>query len=122
LSEEGGKPRLQIATTAHLNSLGKALGFQEGDVLLKINGEVIPDLGSPEIGAYLQRQMASLEEGNDITYSVLRKDSNGETRETTLTAPIEKVKITQRHLLAPNPQATAEQLSLREVWLKPASE
>lgn len=112
-------PRLQIATTAHLNAQGKALGFQEGDVLLKINGETIPDLGSPEISPFLQGQIAALEDSTDLSYTVLRKDSNGNMKETTLTAPVQKVEITQRHLLMPNPQATREQLELREAWLTP---
>lgn len=110
-------PKLQIATTAYLNDLGKALGFQEGDILLQINGEDIPDLGSPEVGTFFQRQLASLPQVEDISYTILRKNSNGEDIETVLTAPGQKVKITQRHLLAPNPQATPEQLMLREAWL-----
>ena len=119
LAQIDDKPKLQIATTAHLNELGKTLGFQEGDVLIEINGEEIPELGSPQVGAFLQRQMASLEEREDITYTVLRKDSNGDRKETTLTAPVQKVQMTQRHLLAPNPQATPEQEALREAWLEP---
>lgn len=112
-------PRLQIATTANLNPQGKALGFQEGDVLLKINGEAIPDLGSPEVSTFLQAQLAALEDSTDISYTVLRKDSNGDMKETTLTAPVQRVEITQRHVLMPNPQATRQQLTLREAWLKP---
>ena len=110
-------PKLQIATTAHLNDLGRALGFQEGDILLQINGEPIPDLGSPEVGAFFQQQLMGLSEGKDITYTVLRKNSDGQSIETLLTAPVEKVKLSQRHVLAPNPQATPEQLALRAAWL-----
>lgn len=112
-------PRLQIATTARLNEMGKVLGFQEGDVLIQINGEDIPDLGTAEFPAFIERQLQSLQEGEDLTYTVLRKNSNGERKETILTAPVRKVDMTQRHLVAPNPQATAEQLALREAWLTP---
>lgn len=119
LTQLDDKPRLQIATTAHLNALGKALGFQEGDVLVAINGEEIPELGSPQVGAFFQRQLAGMEEAEDVSYTVLRKDSNGDRQETTLTAPVQKVEITQRHLLAPNPQATPEQEALRDAWLTP---
>lgn len=117
LSQTDSVPKLQIATTAHLNEMGKALGFQEGDILLQINGEPIPDLGSPDAGAFFQRQLLGLSEGEDLTYTVLRKNSNGDPRETTLTAPVQKVALTQRHILAPNPQATPEQLALRAAWL-----
>lgn len=117
LTQVDSVPRLQIATTAHLNDMGKALGFQEGDVLLQINGEDIPDLGSPEVSGFIQRQLMALQEGEDISYTVLRKNSNGENKETILKAPVRKVGITQRHLLAPNPQATPDQLALREAWI-----
>lgn len=110
-------PRLQIATTAHLNEMGKALGFQEGDVLVAINGEPIPDLGSPEVSTFIQRQLVGLSEGEDLSYTVLRTNSDGETKETILTAPVKKVSILQRHVLAPDPQATPEQLALRAAWL-----
>jgi predicted metalloprotease with PDZ domain len=119
LTKMDSTAKLQIATTAHLNALGKALGFQEGDILLEINGEPIPQIGSPEFAAFIQKQLMGLEEGKEISYTVRRKNSNGETKETILTAPVEKVEITQRHLLAPNPQATPEQLALREAWLTP---
>lgn len=110
-------PRLHIATTAHLNEMGKALGFQEGDVLLAINGESIPELGSPDVGTFIQRQLLGLSEGEDLSFTVLRKNSAGEAKETILTAPVKKVSITQRHVLVPNPQATQEQLALRAAWL-----
>ena len=112
-------PKLQIATTAHLNAMGKALGFQEGDVLIQINGQDIPDIGTPEFPAFIQLQLSTLQDGKDLSYTVLRKNSNGESKETILTAPVEKIEMKQRHLLAPNPQATPEQLALREAWLKP---
>lgn len=113
-------PKLQIATTAHLNAMGKALGFQEGDVLLKINGQDIPDIGTPEFPAFIQQQLLTLQDGKDLSYTVMRKNSNGESKDTILTAPVEKIEMAQKHLLAPNPQATPEQLALRDAWLKPA--
>lgn len=119
LTQVDSVPKIQIATTAHLNEMGKALGFQEGDILIQINGEDIPPIGTPEFPAFIQQQMYSLEEGKDLSYTVLRKNSNGELKETVLTAPVQKVSMTQRHLIAPNPQATPEQLKLREAWLKP---
>jgi predicted metalloprotease with PDZ domain len=119
ITEVDSVSRMQISTTAHLNALGQALGFQEGDVLLKINNEEIPELGGPEFGDFIQRQLVSLEEGKDISYTVLRKNAEGETKETVLTAPVVKVEMEQQHLLAPNPDATAEELALRDQWLKP---
>ena len=118
LAQTDSVPKLQIATTAHLNAMGKALGFQEGDILLQINGEPIPDLGSPDPGAFFQRQLLGLSEGDDLSYTVLRRNSDGEAKETILTAAVQKVSLSQKHVLAPNPQATPEQLALRAAWLR----
>lgn len=112
------KPKLQIATTANLNAMGKSLGFEAGDVLVKINGETIPDLG-PDLGAFIQKQVMSLPTSKTLSYSVLRKDSTGVTKEVELSAPVTQVELTRRHMLAFNPEATPEQLALRDAWLKP---
>lgn len=112
-------PMFQIATTAHLNEMGQALGFQEGDILLRIDGDNIPRLDSPDVGAFIHAKLTGLTEGEDLSYTVLRLNSNGERKETILRAPVRPVTITQRHLLAPNPNATHEQLALRRAWLSP---
>lgn len=113
-----GKPRLQIATAEGMNTVGKALGFQEGDVLAKINGEIVPDLG-PELGAFIQRQNESLETRKTLSYTVLRKDASGAMKEMELSTPVQKIQLAQRHLLQFNPEATPAQLALRDAWLKP---
>jgi len=112
------KPKLQIATTDNLNAMGKTIGFQKGDVLVKINGDSLPDLG-PELGAFIQQQLMSLPTSKTISYTVLRKDEKGEMKETELSAPVTQVELSRKHLLAFNPAATPEQLTLRDSWLKP---
>lgn len=113
------KPKLSIGNVDALNEQGKALGFENGDILMKINGETIPDLG-PELGAYIERQQGSLKEGNTLSYTVLRKDANGDNKELELKAVIKKVNRPQRHVLSFDPNATPEQLALRKAWLTPA--
>ncbi|MBT1703278.1 peptidase M61 [Chryseosolibacter indicus] len=112
------KPKIQIASTAMMNAMGTALGFQEGDVLMKINGEEIPDLG-PEFGPFIQKHIAALQTDSVLTYTVLRKDVNGENKTVELSAPVKKVQLSRRHNLEPLPSATEEQLALRDSWLKP---
>jgi predicted metalloprotease with PDZ domain len=112
------RPRIQIASAANMNAMGKALGFQDGDVLLKINGQEIPDLG-PEFGPFIQGHIASLPTSTTLTYTVLRKDAGGENKEVQLSAPVTKIELTRRHNIEPSPTATPEQLALRDSWLKP---
>lgn len=113
-----GKPMLNIATADHLNAMGKAIGFQKEDILIKINGEKIPDLG-PEVGAFIQKQVMGLPTSKTLSYTVLRKDSTGTNKEVELSAPVTQVELSRKHLIAFDPEATPEQLALRDSWLKP---
>ncbi len=112
------KPRLYITTTEHLNETGKALGFQQGDVLIKINGETIPDLG-PQLGEFFMRHRNALKEGTKLTYGVLRKDAGGQLKEVQLTTDVVPVELSRKHVLMFNELATPEHLALRNAWLKP---
>jgi len=112
------KPYLTIASTEHLNAMGKALGFQQGDVLVKMNGETLPDLG-PTFGEFLLRQRESLQEGKPFSYGVLRKDANGDLKEVELKANAMKVELSRKHILKFNENASSEQLIIRNSWLKP---
>ena len=42
ITQGEGSPKLAISNVEALNAQGKLLGFKEGDILLKINGELIP--------------------------------------------------------------------------------
>jgi predicted metalloprotease with PDZ domain len=112
------KPRLQIAKTDKLNVMGQALGFKEGDVLVKMNGDTLPDLG-PDFPKFIQAQMMSLPNLDTMKYTVLRKDESGATKEVELSAPVTQVELTRKHLLEFDSAATPEQLALRDSWLKP---
>lgn len=113
-----GKPRLQISSTEKQNTMGSALGLQQGDILVSINNEVLPDLG-PELGQTLKRIHRSLSELDTLSYKVMRRNESGEWKETFLSAPVKKTEIIKRHILEFKAGATEEQLALRDAWLKP---
>lgn len=115
VSESKDGPRLAITNIDGLNQQGKAIGFQNGDVLLKINGELIPY--NQDFPAFIQRQQQSLVEGKPLTYTVIRKDEAGAEKETELSANAMVVEREVRHLLGWNEQATPEQLALRSAWI-----
>jgi predicted metalloprotease with PDZ domain len=112
------KPKISIANPDMLNEQGKALNFVQGDILTKINGEAIPDLG-PASQAFLEKQKQSLKEGGTLSVTVLRKNEKDEYKETELSAPVQKVDRKLKHNLEFNSTATPEQISLRESWLSP---
>lgn len=118
VTQVGSKPMLAIGNVDALNDQGKALGFKNEDVLAKINGEVIPDLG-PDLGKFINKHQTALVEGGTVSFSVLRKNDAGVESEIELKAPVKKVERKKRFVLAFTESATPEQLALRQSWLKP---
>lgn len=114
--QHDGKPKLGIGNPDALNDQGKALKFLPEDIIVKINGETFPELG-PTIGPFIDKQKQSMKEGGTLSYTVLRKNDKDELVETELTAPINKISIVRKHSLELKPDATPEQLALREKWL-----
>lgn len=109
------KPKLAIGNADVLNDQGKALGFKNGDVLLKINGETIP-MG-PDFDGFVKKQQAALTEGAMLTYGILRKNEAGEQQEMELKAPLKKVERRKKFVVVFDENATPEQLALRKSWL-----
>lgn len=118
ITQLDNKPRLMISSTEKLNEMGQALAFQEGDILLKINDQAIPDLG-PEFGGFIQQILRELPSAKTLAYTVLRKDTTGTGKEIELSAPVKKIRIVRRHNMQPAESPAPEQLALREKWLQP---
>lgn len=117
VTEWEGKPRLQIVSIQDMNAVGQAMGYAEGDILLEINDESIPDLGQ-ELGPFIQKQMMSLPNRDSLAVTVARQMESGEHKTVRLEAPVIRASIVSRHLLefvSPTP----EQQTLRQAWLEP---
>lgn len=118
VKEINGKPHLYITQTDNINDMGKALGLMTGDVLLKINGEAIPEIG-PALPVFIQRQQASLAGRDSLTFTVLRKDDKGELKETELAAKVAMIELSEKHILVFNKDASASQQALLKSWIEP---
>jgi predicted metalloprotease with PDZ domain len=106
---------LFVQNVEELDEFGKAIGYQEGDVLLGFNNTEMPPLG-PETMTYLQGIMQSMEEGKEFTVKVGR--SNGEELvEQILSAETRKIERAVPHTIRPDENATAEQVKVRLAWL-----
>ncbi len=112
----GDKPKIAIANASLVNDQGKALGFKDGDILVKLNGEDLPDLG-PEFPAFITKHQQALKEGGTLSFTVLRKNDAGEEKAVELKAPVKKVERKKRFVLTFDDNATAEQLATRKAWL-----
>ncbi len=118
MTQHNGKPMLAIGNEAALDELGKALGLVKGDIIVKMNGKDFPPLG-PEINQFMGEQYQSLSSLDTFTMSVLR-DVDGEKIEVLLSAPNKKISIPVPLGIEFAQDASAEQLKLRDYWLKPA--
>ncbi len=116
LTNVNQKPRIAIGNAEALNDQGKALGFQNGDIPVKLNGEVFPDY-SQELQSFIMKQQNSLREGNTLSYVVLRKNEAGEEKNVELKAILKPIEYTHRFVMAFDENATPEQLAVRNAWL-----
>jgi predicted metalloprotease with PDZ domain len=115
-----GKPdKFTIANADALNDQGRALGFKNGDIVLKINGEDVPGILDPELVQFLDRHQKAMGEGKTLSYTVSRKNAQGVAENVELKAEAIKVERKQYHVISFDPNATPEQLAVRNAWLKP---
>lgn len=110
------QPMISLQNCDRLNGQGKALGFQNGDILVGMNDVPLPPLG-PEASEAIARHRASMKAGDTVSYTVLRKDEGGAYKEIRLEAPIKPTKVTKRHVISFDKGANEAQLKLRKEWL-----
>ncbi|ELR72924.1 peptidase, M61 (glycyl aminopeptidase) family protein [Fulvivirga imtechensis AK7] len=118
IASYNGKNKLAIGDIENLNAMGDSLGFEEGDILLGINREELPDLG-PELGAFIGKVHDSLSEGDTLTYTVIRTNAEGKQVEVELSSEIFKVEMPQQYVLGFSENPSEEQIALQKAWLKP---
>ncbi|WP_207435039.1 peptidase M61 [Sabulibacter ruber] len=105
---------LIVASTENLNAFGKQLGWKAGDQIWQINGE---DLNLRNATELFNKHVINGKEGSQLTVTVGRKDANSTVKPVELKAKLVASDETVSHLLTPDPNATPEQLALRQAWL-----
>ena len=101
--------RVFVNSTNNLNEFGKALGYQQGDQLVSIQGKEIPSQGIRE---FFDAIKADMQEGEIFQVVV---DRNGQ--QATLSAPIQKARRIGDPVIELLENPTSEQLSLQRAWL-----
>lgn len=106
--------RLIVAGTNNMNDFGKALGYQVGDEINKINGQKI-------IPMYFQKWrhewISKVKEGDKVTINVIGKSADGKTVKKTLKAKAVKSEVKYYNTVEFTPIANGEQLRIRKAWL-----
>ena len=109
--EEG---RLMFADVSSMNAFGEEMGYMEGDLFLKLQGEeVTPQNARQLLDAYNQ----NTQEGDTVRVVVGRLNDADEYEEITLSAPAFLVTREGSYSLNLTPEPTYEQLKLRNRWL-----
>jgi predicted metalloprotease with PDZ domain len=108
--------RLVVSNTDQLNEFGKAMGFQEGDEFVALNGT---KLSVDNIQQVIMDYMMNGKEGDQVTMVVARKDDKGKEKEVKLSAKAIETERMQKHSLRPVENPSPEQIALRKAWLQP---
>jgi len=109
---EDGKA--QITSVVRLNDFGKKMGYKKGDIYVNFNGEPISAINLSDV---VEKFMETAKEGDTVTAVVKRKNADGKEEEITLSAPAQKITVTEEHILELDKAATATQLKVRNAWL-----
>jgi predicted metalloprotease with PDZ domain len=102
-----------VADNSNMNEFGQEMGYQQGDILLEMNGQ--------EVGiATFRSLVADLQEngktGEQLTMKIKREE-DGVFNEMELSAPIMKIAVVAKNVLKDNPNASEKQVKLRNAWL-----
>jgi predicted metalloprotease with PDZ domain len=107
---------LYVQHQEKLDDFGKALGLKDGDIMLSINGDTIPQLG-PQILGFFENVITSMVEGREYSMTVLRSNTDGVEEKVTLATKTIKVKSVVPYAIRPVDKPTELQLKVRSSWL-----
>lgn len=108
--------RLKISNIDKINDFGKQMGYKANDELISVNGQALEMMTMQGIMGDFS---SKTKEGELVTVEVARKNADGNEEIIKLSAPAILVEAKQKNVLRLTENPTAEQLKLRNAWLKP---
>lgn len=108
--------KIKILDASKLDSFGQKLGFKTGDILIRLNGKEIPELNG--MAQFFFEEKSALNELDDLTYTVIRKNGTDESEEVELIAKMQTIPFQDEHLLMFSENPSENQLKVRESWLR----
>ena len=108
--------KLVITDVSGMNAFGKAMGYQKNDEIISINGT---EISPATYGHFFRDFQSRAKVGEELIIQVNRKAENGTSQQVELKSALFKVPIVKYNVLRFSETATAEQLTLRNDWLKP---
>ena len=112
--------RFYINKAERLDEFGKNdIGFQQGDVIMEWNGKPFT---VKTVSAILLTYIDNAKENDPLEVKVLRKNAQGKEESKTLTTKMRKIEVTKKHVFKFVDNPTADQIRLRNTWLKAPAE
>lgn len=96
------------------NEFAKAMGYKKGDIVISMGGQDVTQLNFNKVA---ETYLNSLKAGDPLKMVVKRKLPDGTEQNIELSAPAQVRTVTNTHVLRLNPNASPEQLKLRNAWL-----
>ncbi len=111
--------RLLVQSTEELDDFGRTMGYQEGDVFVKINGINIDAYNYQDVFSLVFNE---IEEGDKLSIIVLRPNKKGKLVEKKLKAKMQMVDVVRKYLIKPmTEKPSAEQLRFYESYFNPSN-
>jgi predicted metalloprotease with PDZ domain len=105
--------RFVVTNTVGLNSFGRKLGYQAGDILLKLNKQ---EITFKNYLAFFEDFKKNGREGERVRFTVLR-EKKGKQKKVVLKAIAESVEISANYKISWIQNPTSDQLKLKKNWL-----
>lgn len=118
LSFNPATKRIFVSDTTGMNAFGREMGYHPNDEIASVNGEEISLVNA---GRFFKEFGATSKQGDTLVVNMMRKDATGNYTPVTLKAAMLKMPVIKFNALNFNTEATAEELKLRDAWLKPGS-
>jgi len=109
--------KMMVVGVKNMNDFGKALGYEEGDELEKINGQKIT---LQDFRSWRQHWVETVKEGDKVKIQISRTTPDNKKIKVTLKAKAFMADVKTYNVIGFNPSPTPEQLKIRKAWLEPA--
>jgi predicted metalloprotease with PDZ domain len=105
--------KVSVADISEMDELGEELGYQTGDVILKINKT---EINSKNIVEFVDNFQKTAKVGDDLKI-IVEREIGGKKKEIKLKGKVRENIRTSFHVLELNPNATTQQIELRKAWI-----
>lgn len=103
-----------VTDTRQMNSFGKELGYQEGDIIIQFDKKEVNALNFTEV---FEEYKTNRKSGDKISVVVWRKNQDGKMKREKLNGHALEVKTHSPLELRPDPKASDQQKQLRKSWI-----